>query len=255
LHLLERNDITKVLYTIESPNIRHQAQWKKDFLNKFNIIITYWKPLLSLSNVLYFPFIHRFDFKNKNDMALIRKNKGVNKSCCIVLEKRDLNQEYQIDGIKLKAQDYLRWEYVKNIKKIDCYGNTWEQYKNQINWKPTKNRFLDQEKTIDIMINYTFTLIIENCNAENYVSEKIYDAFTVGSIPLYYGNITELLGIPSDMYIDLRKYSPQEIGGILELMPNEMIEEYRENIYKNREKVLKNVSINNYNNLLMSIIE
>jgi hypothetical protein len=254
LELFERKDVTKILYTIESPNIRHQGQWTKEFLSKFDLIITYWKPLLDLPNVLYFPFIHRFDFNNKNDMQLLQKNKGKGKSCCIILEKRDMNQKYNIDNINLQAQDYLRWEYVQQIKNIDCYGNTWEKYKNQINYKPTKNRFLDQEKTIDIMINYTFTLIIENCNAVNYVSEKIYDAFTVGSIPLYYGNNSELLNIPKDMYIDLKEFAPKEIGKVIELMDEEMIEEYRKKIYDYREEVLKKVSVNEYNKLLKSII-
>jgi glycosyltransferase involved in cell wall biosynthesis len=254
LHLLERKDIIKILYTIESPNIRHQIQWMKEFLEKFDIVITYWKPLLELSNVLYFPFIYRLDYENQNDMKLLQTNKGVNKSVCIILEKRDFRDEYEINSIKMRAQDYLRYEYAKNIKEIDCYGDTWKPHNNVINYKLTKNRFLDQEKTIDIMVNYTFTLIIENCNGENYVSEKIYDAFVVGSIPLYYGNNSELIDIPKDMYIDLKKIKPKQIKEYLNNLTENEIEIYRKNIYEKREEVLRKVSVNEYNNMLKDII-
>jgi hypothetical protein len=254
LYLLERKDIVKILYTIESPNIRHQLQWMKEFLEKFDIVLTYWKPLLEISNTLYFPFIYRFDHQNKNDMELLQTNKGVDKSVCIILEKRDFRDEYEINNIKLRAQDYLRFEYAKHIKTIDCYGDTWKPYSNQINYKPTINRFLDQQKTIDVMVNYTFTLIIENCDAENYVSEKIYDAFTVGSIPLYYGNNSELLNIPNDMYIDLKTIRPNRIREYLDNLTNEEIEQYRKNIYEKREEVMRRASVNEYNKLLQEVI-
>jgi hypothetical protein len=76
----------------------------------------------------------------------------------------------------------------------------------------------------------------------------------VGSIPLYYGNNSELLNIPKDMYIDLKEFAPKEIGKVIELMDEEMIEEYRKKIYDYREEVLKKVSVNEYNKLLKSII-
>ena len=254
LRLLERKDIVKILYTIESPNIRHQLQWMKEFLEKFDIVLTYWKPLLDMPNALYFPFIYRFDHENNNDMRLLQNNKGVDKSVCIILEKRDFRDEYEINGIQLRAQDYLRYDYAKNIKSIDCYGDSWKPFANQINYRPTINRFLDQQKTIDVMINYTFTLIIENCNADNYVSEKIYDAFSVGSIPLYYGNISDLLNIPKDMYIDLKQIRPKQIREYLDRLTMEEIEVYRRNINEKREEVMRKVSVNEYNSILKQII-
>ena len=113
IQLLERDDIEKTLYTIEGPNIRHQQQWSLEFLLKyFTKIITYWKPLLDISSQLenrisYFPFIHRFDFNNPNDLACIKENNNRGKQVCIVLEKRDIRGDYTINGVKLSAHDYL----------------------------------------------------------------------------------------------------------------------------------------------------
>jgi hypothetical protein len=258
-NVIQRKDVEKVLYTIESPNIRHQAQWDLAFMLKnFTKIITYWKPLIAVSKefnncISYFPFIHRFNFNSINDMSSIIENKNVGKQVCIVLEKRDIRGDYTINGVSLKAQDYLRWEYASKLgKRIDCYGKTWEQHKELINYRQAKNRFLDEESVIDIMSKYTFALIIENCNADGYVSEKIYDALTVGCIPLYYGNNNKDLGIPDDCYIDLKYIGPQELPLLLDSMDAEFIEAFRKNIYKKRMAILDRVSVNSYNRMLKS---
>jgi len=254
---LERSDIEKVLYTIEGPNIRHQQQWSLEFLLKyFTKIITYWKPLLSISSHLdhrisYFPFIHRFDMTNPQDTAAIIENTNTGKQVCIVLEKRDIQGDYSINGVSMKAHDHLRWAYASKLgKRIDCYGRTWEPHRNVIEYREAKNRFLDEERVIDIMAKYTFALIIENCNGDGYVSEKIYDALCVGCIPLYYGNNNSQLNIPSDCYIDLREISPDDLPRLLDRMDAEFIDMFRKNIYKKRIDILTKVSVNEYNKLL-----
>jgi hypothetical protein len=255
---MNRQDIYKIYYTIESPNIRHVAQWDLEFmLNNFNHIITYWKPLLSLGdNFSYFPFIHRFDFYNENDTSNIITNKNNSKNICIILENRPFNMEYSINNIGLKSLDYLRAEYALNLgKRIYCYGDTWEQYSDKVNFCKAKNRFLDCERVVDIMKGYTFVLIIENCNANGYVSEKIYDCLTVGAIPLYYGNNNEILKIPKSCYIDLKNISPSELPSVIDNMSIDFIETTKKNIYKNRLEILYNVSVNNYNKHLKKILD
>ena len=257
-NIMERNDLEKIVYTLEGPNIRHQQQWSLDFLLKyFTKIITYWKPLLTISSqidnrISYFPFIHRFDFNNPNDLACILENKNIGKQICIILEKRDIRGDYSINGIDMKALDYLRWEYASRLgKRIDCYGKTWEPYSNIINYCEAKNRFLDQERVIDIMSKYTFALIIENCNGDGYVSEKIYDALAVGCIPLYYGNNNNQLGIPEDCYIDLKQIGPLELPKLIDSIDNEFIEMFRQNIYNKRLEILKKVSVNEFSKLFI----
>ena len=46
------------------------------------------------------------------------------------------------------------------------------------------------------MQGYTFALIVENCDAQGYASEKLYDALIAGAIPLYYGHVPAQLRIP-----------------------------------------------------------
>ena len=104
------------------------------------------------------------------------------------------------------------------------------------------------------MSKYTFVLIIENCDASGYVSEKIYDAFSVGCIPLYYGNVNSLIKIPKSCYIDLRDITPSELPGFIDNMDTATIEAMREEIYNNRLDILYNVSVNKYNNTVSSLL-
>jgi hypothetical protein len=257
IDLLKRKDLHKIVYTLESPNIRHQLQWYIDYLMVyFGNVMTYWKPLVGMDkHIMYFPFIHRFDFTNPNDMKYITENKNNNKSICIVLENRNLTGEYKINGFTLQAQDTLRSSYAKELgKRIDCYGSTWESLGDVINYKPTKNRMLDDELIIDILKNYTFCLIIENCNAENYVSEKIYDALSAGCIPLYYGNNSDFINIPKDCYIDLKYIKQEELPNIIDNMDMNLINAFRRNIYKKRMSILEKVNINKFSDFVDSYL-
>jgi hypothetical protein len=253
---ISRLDLFKIYYTIEGPNVRHQAQWDLEFITKnFNKILTYWKPLLLSDKCQFFPFIHRFDFYNENDILNIKKNSNIDKKIGIILENRGFNAEYSINGVKLRSLDYLRGEYAKHLgKRIYCYGETWRPLSNIINYCEAKNRFLDQERVVDIMSKYTFVLIIENCDASGYVSEKIYDALSVGCIPLYYGNVNSLINIPKSCYIDLRDITPSQLPVFIDNMDLTAIETMREEIYNCRVDILYGVSINKYNSTISSLL-
>jgi hypothetical protein len=118
-HLLKRTDIYRVLYTIESPNIRHQKQWDASFLNTyFDIVMTYWTDLFKVrsENTIYFPFIHRLHMKNGVDTALI-SNDVKEVSACILLENRNFREKYMINHVELEAQDYKRRVVVEALAK------------------------------------------------------------------------------------------------------------------------------------------
>ena len=259
--LLSRNDIEKIVYTYESPNIRHASQWDLSYLlPKFDKILTYWKPMLNISKfvdnrITYLPFIGRFDMSNQNDLNCIIKNKNIGKKVCMVLENRNICGKYKINEIELNAQDYLRKEYAIQLgKRIYCYGSTWKPMENIINYCPAINRQLDKERVIDLMSDYTFCLIIENCDADGYISEKLYDALTVGCIPLYYGNKNNLLGIPDDCYIDLKQIKPSDLPVFIDHIDDNFIELFRGNIYKKRMDIFEKVSINTYARMIENVV-
>jgi len=261
-YLAERTDIEKILYTAEGPNIRHQAQWSADFLRKhFTTVLTYWDmpQCRNMMRVVHTPFVHRLDFKSATDMdKCMRTNKAdpKTKTICIVLENRPFSGKYQVQGTDLYSLDYLRCEYALRLgKRISCYGSTWEPHKSVVQYCPAKSRFLDEEWTIDIMQKYTFVLIIENCTADGYVSEKIYDALAAGCIPLYYGNNNAEIGVPTDCYVDLKQIPPHMLPEWIDNLSYEEMDTYLRSILEKRREVLAKVSVNSYNAKIKSILQ
>jgi hypothetical protein len=247
---LRRTDLTRVLYTIESPNIRHQQQWSLAFLQAhFDHLLTYWAFLLDKYPdwTTFCPQnTHHLDFDNPKDVALLHTpSKPVGRDVVMVLEKRDLQGEYSINGVQLTCLDPLRQTYVESLTDITVYGIGWGQYKRNPKLKVghTKHRSLDERTAVDILKDHTFVLIIENTTASGYVSEKIYDAFIAGCIPLYFGNNNARVGIPTDMYIDLSDIpTSAALQDVLDNLSLEDIGRMRQTILDKREDVLRRVS-------------
>ena len=257
LCLLSRTDIKKVLFSIESPNMAHKEQWSLDLFALFDVVFTYWNDLCDIPNAWYQPFPYRLNVHNHSHMQHLhhRQLSIGDRSVCIVLMNRHGAETYTACGKPLKCLDYLREEYVAEFAKEDmitCYGARWgNHYRKKY---AVVNRLLDCNTTTEIMKDYTFTLIIENCNAEGYVSEKIYDAMVAGSIPIYFGN--DIGHIPKGMYIDAKMFdSPKSLVRHVKNMSDQDISRYLNCISSNIVRVLGRVSPEAYFQNFVSVVE
>lgn len=254
--VFSRTDLKRICYTLESPNARHAAQWSADFLARhFDVLLTYWQPLLDNPRLKTVPCLHNthhLDLSNPHDRQQgLRENRGVGRSVCMVLESRQTKGEYVIDGVTLHAQDYLREHYVKDLKDATVFGVNWSnaQLGPGVKVGHSKHRNDDAKRSVDHMQEFTFALIIENCDAKNYVSEKCYDAFSAGSIPLYYdaGNNDELTDIPRDMYVDIKPFqTSQQLQQHIDNLTDDDIRSLQNNIYTKREVLLSRVSVQSH---------
>jgi len=67
----------------------------------------------------------------------------------------------------------------------------------------------------------------------NYITEKIFDCFMSGCVPVYWGSNTINEHIPSNCYIDRRKFlSTAEVHQYLESITESQYELYQKNIYE-----------------------
>jgi len=208
----KRKDLHVILYTAEGPNIRHQAQWDLDFLKKhFSVVLTYWKPLLDDPTLKTVECPHNARFLTfPQDDRLLRFNSGnARGSVMMCLENRTVTDDtYEINGIRLQCLDPLREKYVRGLRHAHVAGNGWEGVEG-VTILRSGPRDLDPKTPIDYYEDHDFALIIENCNAEGYVSEKFGDALMAGVIPIYYGVPSATMPLP-DVYIDLRKFEDGE---------------------------------------------
>lgn len=257
-YLAQRADLHRVVYTLESPNIRHAAQWDVQWLaNHFDVACTYHAPLLADRRMLtvFTPHnCHHGDMDDPLDRAaLLRANTGSAKACAMVLERRPRlfgTREYVINGVKMRCLDYLREDLVRGLKDVTVYGIHWDAVADGVRIKlgHALHRSKDPRTAVDILSGYEFAVIVENTDAEGYCSEKLYDALSAGAIPLYYGSVPPQLGIPegpeNGVYIDLRKReiaTGAALQTLIDQMSPESVAAMKRRIVDVREEILRRV--------------
>ena len=255
--LEKRKDLTRLVYTLESPNVRHAGQWSTDnFLKKhFDVALTYYEPLLkSGMPTVFAPHnCHHGDLQDSLDRAnLLRTNNGTGKSVGLVLERRPelFNQpDYSVNGQRLRVLDYLREELVKGQTDVTVFGKNWGAVADgsKIKLGHDKHRNFDDKTSVDHKQRFVFDLVVENCDAPGYVSEKFYDALSAGCIVMYYGNMFEKLSKlipegPDGAYFDLKKRgieTGKQLQELIDSLTDEQTAGMRENVVKYREAVLE----------------
>ncbi len=102
---------------------------------------------------------------------------------------------------------------------VDIYGRGWERWWSQSSlWLPywaNRRTLMSIYKgpctsKYEVMGRYAFTLCFENMAMKGYITEKIFDCFYAGTIPLYWGasDVADL--IPKEAYVDVREFNTWE---------------------------------------------
>lgn len=105
-----------------------------------------------------------------------------------------------------------RVDFVRELShhiRIDSYGR---HFRNRTIEGPD----LGRETKIDTVARYKFCLALENSSETDYVTEKLFDAFKAGSVPVYLGapNVDEFA--PAGSYINAADFSsPAELAAYL----------------------------------------
>jgi hypothetical protein len=170
---------------------------------------------------------------------------------CIVLERRpELFSQglYAVNGTTLKCLDELREKLVVGQNNITAFGMNWGAVADgeRVKLGHNNHRSADSLSTVDHKQKFVFDLVVENCDAPGYVSEKFYDSLTAGAIPLYYGNMFDELSVlvpegPGGAYFDLRSrdiVTGKGVQKLIDSLTDEDIAAMRENVKKVRENVL-----------------
>lgn len=117
---------------------------------------------------------------------------------------------------------------------IDIYGKGWESFGSQ---NISRNACGKAGVKADVVSRYTFSLCFENAIWPGYVTEKIFDAMLVGTIPVYLGAPDIERDVPPECFVDVRKFgvSPgrvnyEKLGAFLHAMTPEEIQVCREAI-------------------------
>lgn len=134
---------------------------------------------------------------------------------------------------------------------IDLYGRDWEKSLPFPYWfskgairKVYGGALEDKYKKLS---EYTFAFTYENCELPGYITDKIFDCFYVGTVPIYLGALDIEEYIPKNSFIDMRDFKNyQELHTFLKSLSKEQIQAYKENGRRFVESHLKKPFTNEY---------
>lgn len=114
--------------------------------------------------------------------------------------------------------------YFQNRQLVDVWGAGWDgrNLPFPLNFDRTLQKFTAEplpfggNEKLKVMSTYRFALVTENMRYPGYITEKIFDAFISGSVPVYWGAPDIENFVPTDCFIDGQKF--ESLSAIAEFM-------------------------------------
>jgi hypothetical protein len=121
---------------------------------------------------------------------------------------------------------------------VDLYGRNWTKWwsRNSL-WLPywkNRNALLSIYKgscvsKLEVLSQYDFALCFENMQMQGYITEKIFDCFYAGTVPVYWGAQDIAKYIPANSFIDFKNFqNTRELKNHLQQMSLAEILEYKQ---------------------------
>ena len=214
-----RNFRTRTLLQMESPV---ENPWIYRNFEKVRGLFT---KVFTLSTLgIYFNY---FDYREDGFLSPHFERKDRKFLCMINSNTMPHTLKNELYGERIKAITYF------NDKGLVLYGYGWDKMPRHpfhfwCNIKCWRGSCEDKIKTLS---QYTFAICFENCKFDGYVSEKIYDCFKAGTIPIYLGAPDIEKYVPKNCFIDFRDFSGYD--GLTNFLTNRTekdLKRYQDNI-------------------------
>lgn len=233
---------SKPLYLIvlESPLVRPQNYDPANH-GYFRRIFTYNDAQIDSDR--FIKLNYSFCMPSSIPMNLLPKKK----LCVMIAGYKSSRHPQELYGERLAA---IKWFELNHPEDFDLYGVGWDKGRlgrrlpqwlaSRIGWlgrlgAPDVPLYRGRvERKRDVMGRYRFALCYENIkDVPGYITEKLFDAFFAGTVPVYLGadNITD--HVPADCFIDLRKFPDysslyEELSGMTDKRYLEYLEKIEE---------------------------
>lgn len=208
--LSQYKDAKKILYMWEPATI-HPRNFSKRVHAQYDRIATWHDSLVDGKKYHKFNYALLFDVPARS-VAFEQK-----KLCCMFVGNKRSAHAQELYSQRLAMINFLEKHA---SREFDLYGPGWStQYKTYRGFAQNK---------IAVMKQYKFAIVYENmCNIPGYITEKIFDAFSAGCVPVYWGACNISHYIPADCFIDREKFaSDAEVYEFLKNMPEAQYNQY-----------------------------
>lgn len=209
----------------------------------FNKVFTWHDDFVNNKKYIKLNYAHKFpsDIKHGYDRKL----------CHLISANKKAPHSVEND-LYCKRVDVIRWFEQNHPNDFDLYGVNWDQVVfsshkltilmnksallnkllNALFFKeyPSFKGRVDNKK--ETMEKYRFSICFENAkDIPGYITEKIFDSFFAGCIPIYWGANNIQKYIPSNCYVDMRSFiSFEELYLHISSISEEEYVNYIENI-------------------------
>jgi hypothetical protein len=237
-----------------------------DLLKKYNHIFS-WNPnLVDLGLATKIQIAHPLGkgivdgYKDRNKLVVLF---GSNRNF------RNWNHKKNLYNERVKT---IRWFENNVIKDFSLYGKKWNltarlpsrigalfhSIEKRIPFKKKpfpswKGEILDKQ---EILKKSRFSIVYENIrDVKGYITEKIFDAFVAGNIPIYWGAPDINDYVPKDCFIDRREFSNhQKLYEFIKKMPEDQYLNYQRRIKDFLENKSEKFSCDQFSNIISSKI-
>lgn len=184
-----------ILFMLEPPNICPDQYRIEKMKKHFDKIYTFDPSLVDNKQIFqfFYPVLNKPGKKN----TPFQERKLV---CMIAANKTSsfTNELYS------KRKEAISFFEDQEPGVFDLYGYGWEKE----NLKNYKGCSIDKIETLS---RYRFSICYENIHSiRGYITEKIFDCFEAGCVPIYWGASDIEIYIPKECFIDKRRFSSYE---------------------------------------------
>lgn len=204
------------LVTFESELIRPE-NFRRENHKYFNKVFTFHDMFIDSKK--YFKINYSYVFPTSKSLDIHNKEK----LCVLIASNKNSQHPFELYSKRVEA---IRWFEQKHPEDFDLYGVSWDEKQFSGRFSRIFNRWPFVKKLCSdnfpsycgkiatkktILEKYKFAICYENArDIPGYITEKIFDCFFAGCVPIYWGanNITD--HIPEECFIDKRKFDSYE---------------------------------------------
>ncbi len=204
-----------ILFMWEPPTVQKHIYTKK-VQDRFAKIYSWDDDLVDNVRIFkfYYPALHpmienRPAFEEKKLCTLMNSDK----------QSKHVNELYSA------RKEVIQFFEEKKSGDFEFYGWGWDAKKYTTYLGASSDK-------IQTLKNYRFCICYENIEGKKgYVTEKIFDCFSAGCVPIYWGASNIETYVPANCFVDRRKFKDlEELYAFLKKMPKQEYEKYIANI-------------------------
>jgi hypothetical protein len=228
-------DVSKIFFWNLDGNYRHA--YCLDKLPKEKLVLFMWEPPCVLPKMYsekaqeLFPKVYTFNDELVDNQKYFKLHYPVLRN--MITERPSFEEKKLLTMVVgYSTNTYPNNLYCEREKVIDFFekigGDDFDFYGRYWDGSLYKNYKGAPKDKIEAIKNYRFSICYENTrNVRGYITEKIFDCFTAGNVPVYWGAPNIDSYVPKNCYIDRRDFqSEEELLAFLKNMGKEEYEGY-----------------------------